>query len=79
MIFEGIPYKTLEKKTLSFRCTCSRDRIERVLISLGCGEIRHLLEEKGEAEVTCEFCRAAYHFDRWQLEQLIRDIECAGK
>jgi molecular chaperone Hsp33 len=79
MIFEGIPYKTLEKKTLSFRCTCSRDRIERVLISLGCGELRHLLEEKGEAEVTCEFCRTAYHFDRQQLEQLIRDIECTGK
>ena len=79
MIFEGISYKTLETKNLAFRCTCDRDRIERVLISLGCGDLLHLLEEKGEAEVTCEFCRTAYHFDRRQLEQLIRDIECAGK
>ncbi len=78
MIFEGIPYKTLEKKGLSFRCTCSRDRIERVLISLGCGELRHLMEEIGEAEVTCEFCRTPYRFSRDELEQLIRDIECAG-
>jgi len=79
MIFEGIPYKILEKKGLSFRCTCNRDRIEQVLISLGCGELRHLLGEKGEAAVTCEFCRTAYHFDRQQLERMISDLECAGK
>jgi molecular chaperone Hsp33 len=78
LIFEGIPYKTLEKKNLSFRCTCNRDRIERVLISLGSVELTHLLEEHGEAEVGCEFCRAAYRFDRRELEQLISDIECAG-
>jgi len=78
LIFEGIPYKTLEKKSLSFRCTCDRDRIERVLISLGSEELTHLLEEHGEAEVGCEFCRAVYRFDRSELEQLISDIECAG-
>ena len=78
LIFEGIPYKTLEKKGLSFRCTCSRGRIERVLISLGCGELLHIMEETGEAEVTCEFCRATYRFDRSELEQLIRDSGCPG-
>ncbi len=78
MIFEGLPCKTLEKKGLFFRCTCSRGRIEKVLVSLGCAELRHLAEEKGEAEVTCEFCRTAYRFSRGELEQLIRDIECAG-
>jgi molecular chaperone Hsp33 len=78
LIFEGIPYKTLEKKDLSFRCTCDRNRIERVLASLGCGELRHLLAEQGETEITCEFCRAAYHFDREQMEQLIKGLECAG-
>jgi molecular chaperone Hsp33 len=77
MIFEGIPCKTLEKKGLSFRCTCSRDRIEKVLVSLGCDELRHLAGEQGEAEVTCEYCRTAYRFDRGELERLIRDIECS--
>jgi molecular chaperone Hsp33 len=78
MIFEGIPYKILEKKDLSYRCTCSRDRIEKALVSLGCDELRHLAEEKGEAEVTCEFCRTVYRFSRGELERLIHDIECAG-
>nr|MBP8696041.1 Hsp33 family molecular chaperone HslO [Syntrophobacterales bacterium] len=75
MIFEGIPFKTLEKKGLSFRCTCSRDRIAEVLVSLGRAELRRLAEEKGGAEVTCEFCRTAYRFGRGELEQLIREIE----
>jgi len=74
LLFEGIPYKTLEKKGLSFRCTCNRDRIEDVLVSLGCKELKQLLEEHGEAEVGCEFCRAVYRFDRLDLEQLISDI-----
>ena len=78
LLFEGIPYKTLEKKGLSFRCTCNRNRIEDVLVSLGCKELKQLLEEHGEAEVGCEFCRAVYRFDRLDLEQLISDIECAG-
>jgi len=75
MIFEGIPFKTLEKKGLSFRCTCSRDRIGEVLVSLGRAELRRLAEERGGAEVTCEFCRTAYRFSRGELEQLIREIE----
>jgi molecular chaperone Hsp33 len=78
LLFEGIPYKVLEKKGLSFRCTCNRDRIEGVLLSLGCEELKRLLDEHGEAEVGCEFCRAVYRFDRLDLEQLISDIECAG-
>jgi len=78
LLFEGIPYKTLEKKGLSFGCTCNRDRIEDVLVSLGCKELKHLLEEHGEAEVGCEFCRAVYRFDRLDLERLISDIECTG-
>lgn len=78
LIFEGIPYRILEKKDLSYRCTCSRDRIEKVLASLGCAELRHLAEGRGEAEVTCEFCRTAYRFNRGELERLIRDIQCAG-
>ena len=77
MLFEGIPYENLEKKGLSFRCGCNRDRIERVLISLGCGELKHMLEEHGEAEVGCEFCGAKYRFSGEQLARLIDDLECA--
>ena len=67
LIFEGIPYKTLEKKNLSFRCTCISYRHRAGPHFAGVCRADDLLEEHGEAEVGCEFCRAAYHFDREEL------------
>ena len=73
-LFEGIPYDTLEKRAVAFTCSCSREKIERVLISLGREELASLLETQGEAEVTCEFCRERYHFDRTELEKLLAEV-----
>ncbi len=74
VILEGIPFHFLEKRNLAYRCNCSRERIERVLISLGTEELESIITEQGQTEVTCEFCRSRYHFDRTQLETLQREI-----
>jgi molecular chaperone Hsp33 len=73
LLFDGIPYKTLEKRALAFACSCSRERIERVLISLGHADLAALIEQQGETEVTCEFCRERYRFDREELERLLAE------
>lgn len=70
-LFEGIPYTTLEKRELAFVCSCSRERIEMVLISLGKDELEDIIEKQGETEVACEFCQTTYRFDRDELKQLI--------
>lgn len=72
-LFADIPYRTIEKRALAFVCSCSRERIERVLLSLGKKELSALLEEQGETEVTCEFCQELYHFDRPDLERLLAE------
>jgi len=46
-----------------FECRCSRQRVARMLQSLGREEIDGLIEERGAAEVGCEFCGAQYRFD----------------
>lgn len=74
IIFEGIPYHILEKRELFLKCTCSRERIERVLISLGEKDIADMIAAQGEAEVDCEFCRTRYHFNRAELEQLLQEM-----
>jgi molecular chaperone Hsp33 len=76
-IFAGVPFYPLGRKDLSYRCTCSRDRIERVLISLGADELRRLINGVGETDVTCEFCRSQYHFSKEELEQLEKKINSA--
>jgi molecular chaperone Hsp33 len=78
MIFEGISHHVLGRKNLSFRCTCSRERIQRVLISLGRDELQKLMIEQEAAEVTCEFCRARYHFTREELGNLLREMHSPG-
>jgi molecular chaperone Hsp33 len=78
MIFSGVPHQLLGKQDLSLRCTCSRERIERVLISLGRKELEGIIAEQGETDVTCEFCRSNYHFTRQELEDLRQDISSAS-
>ncbi|RKP45404.1 Hsp33 family molecular chaperone HslO [Cohnella endophytica] len=55
-----------------FRCNCSRERFEKVLITLGRQELRNLIEEDGQAELHCHFCNEKYLFDAEQLEALYR-------
>jgi molecular chaperone Hsp33 len=76
-IFSGVPYYPLGKKDLSYRCPCARERIERVLLSLGGDELRRLINEQGEAEVICEFCRSKYYFAKKDLERLQGEIKTA--
>lgn len=75
-LFRGIPYRTLEKRALAFRCSCSREKIERAIISLGSAEISDMLDGKDNTVVTCEFCRESYSLTR---EDLLRLREEAGK
>jgi len=70
-LFTGIPYMTLEKRMLAFRCTCSREKIEKVLISLGKDELSELKERDENTEVTCEFCSERYSLNREELQRLL--------
>ena len=69
-LFEGIPYLTLEKREIAFQCTCKREKIERILISMGSRELDDMIRRDGGTEVTCEFCREVYPFTGQELERL---------
>jgi molecular chaperone Hsp33 len=79
LLFAEIPYDTLEKRALGFACSCSRERIERVLLSMGKAELVTLREEQQGAEVTCEFCGERYGFDAGDLDRLIAETQEGDK
>ncbi|WII40237.1 Hsp33 family molecular chaperone HslO [Paenibacillus thiaminolyticus] len=60
----------MEQMPIRFQCQCSRERVERTLISVGKGELTAMIEEDGQAEVVCHFCNEKYSFGREELEQL---------
>jgi len=78
MIFSAIPYHALGRRDLFLRCKCSRERVERALVSLGSEELQKVIAEQGEIDVTCEFCRSSYHFSRKELEDLRRELRPAS-
>lgn len=62
--------RVFEPGVLSFRCSCTRERVANMLRMLGPVEVRSILDERPEIEVHCEFCNRRYAFDRVDAEQL---------
>jgi molecular chaperone Hsp33 len=46
-----------------FACTCSRERVGRMINGLGRDEVDSILAERSDVEVGCEFCGQQYRFD----------------
>lgn len=67
--------KIIEKMPVSFSCQCSKERVERALISLGREELQAMIDEDGGAETRCHFCNETYHFSEEDLKRLIANLE----
>lgn len=64
----------LEKRPVEYRCYCSEERVTRALISMGREELSDLIEEQGEADLTCQFCDKVYHYSKEELETLLSSM-----
>jgi molecular chaperone Hsp33 len=53
-----------------FACTCSRERVRRMLHGLGAPEVEGIIAERGEVEIGCEFCGLQYRFDAVDVGEL---------
>ena len=73
-VLSDFEVEVLEKRPVEYRCYCSRDRVTRALISMGKGELSALIEEQGEADLTCQFCDAIYHYSKEELEALLAQM-----
>ena len=68
-----------EKTETRFACNCSKERMEKALISIGKKELEELIEDQGEAELTCQFCDNKYHFNKKELEDLLEKAKPAAQ
>lgn len=62
--------RVFEAEPVCFRCSCSRDRVASMFMTLGYDEVKDMLREQGRLEVACEFCNHKYEFDEVDVEQL---------
>lgn len=62
----------LDKVPVEYYCNCSRERVERALISLGKKELAKIIEEDGKATLHCHFCNKDYTFNKDELLELLQ-------
>jgi molecular chaperone Hsp33 len=55
-----------------FACSCSRERVGRMIQGLGEAEARDIIDEQEAIKVDCEFCGAQYRFDKVDVAQIFK-------
>ncbi len=70
-VMSDFDIRILEDSPVAYQCYCSRQRVERALISLGVEELESILREQGSCQLTCQFCDEVYDFSGEELQALI--------
>lgn len=60
-----------EYRDIRWECDCSFERLTEVLMTIGTKDLEEIIEEDGEAELTCQFCLKKYHFNKEQLQAIL--------
>ncbi len=69
---DGFDVEILDEYEPTYRCNCSRERVERALLTLKPEELLTLPDENGVVESTCQFCDAVYRFTKEDLQALLK-------
>ncbi len=71
MIFKDIDYRILDNMETGFKCSCSREKVERALISTGRQQMEEMISEGNVIETRCQFCNKEYDFAPEDLKKLL--------
>lgn len=75
---EGIPFDVFDELEVEYKCDCSRERVERALVTLGEKDLYEMLDEQEaegkarELEVKCRFCTRKEVFTESDIEKIIK-------
>ena len=71
-LFEGLSLDIMDKVPTAFSCNCSRERVEKALISVGKSEIQSMIDDNEPIEMNCHFCNTKYVFEVEELKKLLK-------
>ena len=72
-IFEGMDLKILESVEPAYRCDCSRERVEKALISIGKDDLQELYDDGKTEEIVCNFCNKKYEFTHEDIGEILKN------
>ena len=70
LLLEGLSPVITDRMPVAFTCNCSKERIEKVLVSLGREELEDMVADGQPIEVNCHFCGKSYSFTPKELRKL---------
>ncbi len=71
-VFEGLDVEITDTIDTKFECDCTRDKIEKAIISIGKKDIQEMIDDGEAIEVKCHFCNTAYKFEVEELEEILK-------
>ena len=71
MLLDGLEPNELDTSHPAYKCDCSRERTERVLISIGKDELKSIADEGKDTAVSCHFCGKEYVFTPDEIRKLM--------
>lgn len=72
---QGIELDKLDESNAFYKCNCSKEKVERALISTGIENLNEMAESKENTQVECHFCDKTYVFTPAEIKQLIKKAE----
>ena len=75
LILGDMDLRFTDKMPCQYHCGCTRQRVEKALISVGEKELRTMIEEGKPVEMNCHFCGKNYSFSVEEIEQLLKNAK----
>ncbi len=72
MLLGALGLEITDRREVSFRCGCDRDRVSKALVSIGKEELKNLIAEDRTMEIKCHVCGKAYDYTTEELKELLR-------
>lgn len=73
-IFQDMNLKILESLEPKFKCDCTRERVEKALISIGRKDLEEIYSEGKKEEIKCHFCNTSYVFSSVEIGELLEKL-----
>ena len=71
-VLDGFDIEINDTIPTEFYCNCSKERVEKALISIGRKELNEMIQEGKEVELNCHFCNTNYTFSVEELKEILR-------
>jgi molecular chaperone Hsp33 len=70
-VLDGMDVEIMEQIPTMFECNCTKERVERAIVSIGREEIQSMIDDGEPIEVNCHFCNSHYIFTLDDLKAIL--------